>query len=99
MAEDRNFMETLQTIHRGELVDQCEEEMPKLLAQIQDRGGAGSMTIKINFKPKGNRVEVDATVSTKSPKVKLPASIFYLNPQNQLQRNDPAQAEMYAEQD
>ncbi len=90
-----NFLETLQEVHRGELLDMIDLDFPELIKTVQERGGAGEITLKINVKSIGeNRVEVSGSVGSKIPKRKMPASLFYANDANELQRNDPRQLSM-----
>lgn len=97
-AEDepqiRPFSEVLLQQARGRTHDDLSIGLHKLIAAVQDTGKAGKLQLTIDVRPlKGdtNTLQVVAAVTSKVPQVDQPASIFFVDDDGNLTRNDPRQ--------
>ena len=78
-------------------------EFQQLVDAVRDTNKAGEITIKLTVTPSGwkrgtglpNQVDVEPKISTKIPKPNMGKSIFFLDDNNKLTRNDPDQEEMF----
>jgi hypothetical protein len=94
----RPFAEFLQQQRRGLLHGELSDGLHDLLQAVKDTGKAGSLTFQIKVKPaaKGNaeQVLISDLVSVKKPAVERPESIFFLDDNGNLTRQDPRQQEL-----
>lgn len=90
--------ETLRELHRGELLEELENDLTEVVAAVRKSGKGGKLTLTIGVKPasKGdtNVLTVEAAVKTTLPKPDRSASIFYATEDNQLVREDPRQLKL-----
>lgn len=88
------FDQTLRQINNGALIQDLTDELTEVIAAVQSTGKAGSLTLKLSFKPRGaanTQIELIPSVRGSKPELERPISIFFINSDNGLQREDPAQ--------
>lgn len=97
-ADDRKairpFDQTLRDINNGGLVAELTEELTEVIAAVRRSGKAGSISLTLKLKPRGaanEQIEVIPTVKGGKPEASRPISIFFVNDDNGLQRDDPTQ--------
>lgn len=81
----------------GAMHAELSEEMAALVKSVQDHGKGGTLTVTINVKPgaKGTRmVIVTDDIKVKAPRGERPATMFYVDGDGNLSRNDPTQPEL-----
>ena len=90
------FMDLIREHRRGLTHDDLTEKMREVLAGVSEEGKSGKLTVTFNFAPraKGEGIDVSCAIDAKPPKPEAASSIFYLTPNNDLQRMDPRQADM-----
>lgn len=97
MSTARPFLDTLRDLGQGVTHDELSEKLQELVSAIAETGKGGMLTLNIAIKPTDNKsgaVVVAAEVKTKLPKLPAPASVFFISPDNNLQRQDPRQTAM-----
>ncbi len=90
----RPFDQTLREINNGRLVAELTEELTKVIAAVRRSGKTGSISLTLKLKPRGEtneQLEVIPTVKGTKPEASRPISIFFVNSDNGLQRDDPTQ--------
>lgn len=94
----RPFYDFLREHRAGLTGQEAGKGLNDLVAAVVDTGKAGTLTITFKIKPlgrdKGDGLEVSADVVVKSPTLPKGVSIFYPTPNNNLQRQDPRQADL-----
>lgn len=91
-----NFTELLDGIRRGVAAGYVDEQLAKLLREIESTGKGGAITVKLAFKPDKadeNAAEITATCSVTYPKRDLPKGVVYIE-NGGATRSDPRQIEM-----
>lgn len=79
---------------RGRSHDELSHRLRELLEAIENTGKGGSITYKLTVKPETraeHAVLVTDEIKTSLPQLDRPASIFFVDNQMRLQRNDPRQ--------
>ena len=77
-------------------------EFQTLVDAVRETNKAGKITIELTVTPSGwkrgtglpNQVDVEPKISTKIPRHDMGKSIFFLDDNNKLTRNDPDQEEL-----
>jgi hypothetical protein len=91
----RPFMDVLREHRAGRTHDDLTEALHALNAAVAETGKGGTVTLVVKVAPHGDGAAmVTATVSSKLPKVQGGGAIFFLTPENNLERQDPRQHEM-----
>lgn len=90
----RPFAEVLLQQARGRTHDDLTVKFHELIASVQETGKAGKIRLDVDVKPmKGDAatLQVTATVVSKVPQPDAQASIFFVDGDGNLTRNDPRQ--------
>lgn len=86
------------TEHRGgEVLTELSAAMREVAEAVQNIGKSGTITLKIKVavaQGTSNTLVISDEVKTTLPKAERRGSIFYVDPQNNLVRNDPAQHDL-----
>lgn len=97
---DLNFLEFLNTFRRGELLAEADTKLTELVEAIAIHRGAGSLTLKLNFKMnKAGQIEIVPDVTTKKPTRALGTGVYFASDENRLTRRDPNQMDIEDEID
>jgi DnaJ-class molecular chaperone len=96
--KNNSFTRTVAQINAGASQDELSRSMAELLTAVRATGKAGSLTYTIEVKPASRgdivTVKLSDTIKLKMPKGERPETIFYINEDGGLQRNDPRQQDM-----
>lgn len=88
------FDAILRQINNGRLVDDITDEMTEVLEAVKLTGKAGKISITLSFHPGGpanNQMEIKPSIKGTKPELARPISIFFVNDNYGLQRDDPTQ--------
>jgi len=92
-----SYEKTLRELRKGAAITELSEKLAALLQAVRDTGRPGQLVHKIVVSPASAGDVLTLTfkdkVDTKLPERPLPATIFYLNDDNTVQRTDPRQKE------
>ena len=96
---DLNAMELLTTHRRGEIARALDAARDEVLAAVKDTGAAGSVTLKLTWKPnKAGQIELIPVVTAKKPAKPLGVGIFWAaedaDGRVRLSRRDPDQGDL-----
>lgn len=92
MGNARPFMDLLREQRGGRLHDDLSDRMQELVAAVAEERKQGTMTIILTVTPKGDgSVVVSDKVTLKTPEPQRGESIFFVTPDNNLERQDPRQ--------
>jgi hypothetical protein len=97
-TELRPFAALLYDLDKGKTHTELSITMRDLVAAVTEIRKAGRIQLTIDVKPQSGTedvVTVTARVTAKVPSYDLPASIFYVDDQNNLTRNPPKQHTMF----
>lgn len=96
MANSRPFPDFLREHRNGHTHDELSDALQALVADVNEQGKSGSLTLTITVKPvgKGDGLEVGVDIKSKPPKAAAGVSIFFPTPENNLVRQDPRQQAM-----
>jgi len=89
---DNMAMAVLQQTRKGAVIDDLSATIREVVAAVKAAKKKGVVTMKIEIVPKdedAEQVAVDIEVTSKRPKLKSGAALFYTNEENGLQREDP----------
>lgn len=98
-ATTRPLLDVLREYRNGALSHALNLHFGEVLAAVAKERKAGSLTLTIKVTPESSSavgMELEASVSTKTPKPSLPKALFFLH-DGGLFRNDPGQADMFEE--
>jgi hypothetical protein len=93
----RPFFETFRDIRRGQLLEDCADELTKVVKSVEDTGKAAKLVIELTVKPasKGQgAVIVSDKVRAKLPELPTGETILFVTVENNLVANDPRQKEI-----
>lgn len=101
-ADRQQFLEFIQTVHRGETLDEGVTKFRELLAAVSTRKKGGSLVIRIDVKPPKDLEQEDVhhvtmTVTSKLPPVSRGATVWFVQPNGLLARAPHNQAAMFDE--
>lgn len=86
------FEEFLNEHRRGGMLSDLSEKLQDAVEDAMESGKEASITVQIIIKPEGtDRVFVADKITTKAPQRSVPASLFFVTPNNRLTRKDPHQ--------
>ncbi len=92
MKSSGDLVETLKQIRRGEFLNLCNEQLTELTRAVFVTDGEGEITITLKLKPNGEgQVTMKPKVKIKKPIRPTGDSIFYVNVDGGLERDDPRQ--------
>jgi len=94
MSNPRPFFDTARDIRRGQFLEDCADEMQKVVAAVEETGKAGKLVIEIAIKPasKGQgAVMVADKISANLPQLPAGETILFVTQENNLVATDPRQ--------
>lgn len=104
MAEDstpamvRPFASVLQELAKGQVHSDASEALRELTTAVAEHGKKGTITVVIEVAPlpkgDGNTLIVSASVTSKPPRGETRPSVFYLDDDGNLVRDDPRQLKL-----
>lgn len=90
-----NFIEFLQTFRRGQLLNEGDAQLEKVINAMHETGGDGSITINLPFKlNKAGQIECTPKVTAKVPQRPMGTGIYWADDDGRLSRRDPAQMDI-----
>lgn len=90
----RPFDQVIRQINNGRLVDEITDEMTEVISAVRATGRPGKITVTLSFHPRGStneQMEVRPIIKGTAPELGRPISLFYVNSDDGLQREDPLQ--------
>lgn len=91
------FEKTLREMRHGKTLAELSLELSRLIEAVKHTGKPGVLDYKIKVKPASEgdavTVQLDDDINVKMPRLPRGSSIFFVNENNELQRNDPRQRE------
>ncbi|WP_367128283.1 hypothetical protein [Saccharothrix sp. HUAS TT1] len=88
---------------KGRVHERASEQLTALLKAVRATGKGGSLTVKFDIKPDkgsdGERVTVAGSVAAKVPAPDAKTSIFFVDEDGGLHRNDPHQQSLFQDQE
>jgi len=91
----RPFADLLREHRAGRTHEDLTEQLQQLVQAVTETGKGGSLSLTIKVAPHGDGAAmVTASVATKLPKQQGGGAIFFVTPENNLERQDPRQTEM-----
>ena len=89
---DTSFVGVLQQCARGVVADELDTQLRDLVKKVLDTNKAGTLDVKIRVDPKGaGRVTVQASSKATPPKEEMEGSIFFVDDEFGLCRDNPQQ--------
>lgn len=91
----RPFMDVLREHRAGRTHDDLTEALQLVVAAVAEARKAGALTLKLEVKPHSDgSVMVVSHIGTKIPKEAGGSAIFFVTPENNLERQDPRQSDL-----
>ena len=101
-----DIISTLVVLNRGNFVIEAGRELAELTEAITQTNAKGKLVITLEISPSGwkddgrcNQVDLKPKITIDKPKKEQGKSIFFVTDDNKLTRDDPAQTDMFAEQE
>lgn len=89
------LLEMLQELDGGHSMVELHSAIRETVAAVRSTGKSGSVTIKLQFDPKGaERVTVRDEIKTTTPKPDKMKTLFFVDDDGSLSRSDPNQPEL-----
>lgn len=90
---ERQFTDVLTEVRRGQCELELTDGLRALVEAVETTGRSGTLTLKLDISPngKGEAVFVKDTITVKKPQVEGQASIFFIDDEHNLTREDPRQ--------
>lgn len=86
-----NCLTTLRELRGGEFIQELDDALSRVCAEVSERGKSGSITIKLTVTAAGRSLEIADEIGAKAPKVVTPGTIFFRDRDGRLSRTDPRQ--------
>ncbi len=93
----RPFDTVLREVSGGRLLNDLTDEMTQVIDAVVRSGRVGELRLSLKFKPRGSdnsQIEIVSSIKAVAPELERPFSIFYVNRDCGLQRNDPNQPDL-----
>ena len=93
----RPFFETLREIRRGQILDDCADELAKAVRAVDETGKPAKLTIELSIKPAAKipgTYVISDKVRAKLPELPVGETILYGTPEGNLLARDPRQADL-----
>jgi hypothetical protein len=90
----RPFFDTARDIRHGQMLEDCAEELARVVAAVEETGKAAKLVIEITVKPASRgqgAVVVSDKVRAKLPELPVGETILFTTPEGNLVANDPRQ--------
>jgi hypothetical protein len=96
-TEQRTFASVLYDLNKGRTHAQLGDELRALVAAVLDTHKAGALTLRLDVKPGGDDESITVTgrITTKVPALATPASMFFVDDENNLNRTPTKQHTMF----
>jgi hypothetical protein len=97
-SEAREFASFLLDINKGQSHIELSEKLRDLITKVQETGKAGSLTYKVEVKPEAgteNLVIVTDQIAVKLPAGERRKSLFFVDGDNNLVRDNPHQHSLF----
>ena len=98
-------LDVLGDLRDGQTLTEMHDKLLEIVGAVRDTGKAGSLQLTLKVKPASKgRDEIKVLMIEDTLKATIPqhdraASIFYTNHENELQREDPRQVQMFGLKD
>lgn len=96
----RPVTDVLRDIRRGRAVEQATRMLAEIVRAVDETDKPGELTIKLKVKPEkggGSQKTITCDVRMKKPETDIPEAVFFSDPDGDLHRSDPSQAEMFTD--
>ena len=91
----RPFPDMLAELAYGQTLDVLTEEMAEVVNAVRTTGKAGRLTLELTVKPNGaHGVAITDKITAKRPRDDRGESLFFIDRDGGLHRNDPRQTEL-----
>lgn len=91
-SDMKSFNQIIAEMQNGDVEAEFTEELNDLIQKVQNSGKPGTLTIKLKLKLNGDRMmSISHSISASDPKPEKGDSLFFINDNLELQRNDPQQ--------
>lgn len=93
----RPFFDTVRDLRRGSFIDECADELQRVVTAVEETGKPGKLVIEIAVAPasKGQgAVKVADKITAKLPALPAGETIMFVTPENNLVANDPRQSSL-----
>lgn len=94
-----DFLAFVQEINKGTSAAELSEALQEIVRAVRETGRPGELIFRLKVKPvdstDGNQVTVEDDITTKLPRHRRKASLFFATRQNTLTRNNPDQMDMF----
>lgn len=93
----RPFDQIIREIQSGGFNDELTDTMTEVVNAVRRSGKAGKISVTLQFKPRGDsnqQFEVVPTVKGVIPEPGRPITLFFVNDDDGLQRDDPRQHDL-----
>lgn len=101
-APQQDFASALVQIDKGRLAGTASRELTELIKAVRETNRPGSITVTLKISPDrgsgGERVMVAGAVATKKPAFEPRTSIFFLDEDGGLHRDDPKQHDLFRQE-
>jgi hypothetical protein len=99
MSKIRDATQIIAMLERGDLASELTNEITRVLAACREQSGAkqaakGSITLTLAFSVQGPSVEIEGSISAKTPKNKRGRSIYFVTDDGELSTEHPQQLSM-----
>lgn len=93
----RPFFDTARDIRRGGLLEDCADELQKVVKAVEETGKPAKLTITLTVKPASKAqgaVVISDKVKATLPELPVGETILFVTPECNLVANDPSQKEI-----
>jgi hypothetical protein len=97
MASVRPFFDTARDIRRGQFLEDCADELQRVVEAVNETGKTGKLVIELTIKPAAKTsgaATLADQITAKLPKLPAGETIFFVTPDNNLVPNDPRQEKL-----
>lgn len=91
---EREFIDILTDLDNGEVHNQLTTLLPETTAAVMATGKAGAITLTLKLTKQGNMCVLHADVKAKKPAPATDATLFFVDADGCLRRDDPRQQEL-----
>lgn len=92
---NRPFFDTARDIRRGQFLEDCADELNRVVAAVEETGKPAKLTIEIAIKPAGGKAQgaiiLSDRIKAKLPELPAGDTILFVTPENNLVATDPRQ--------
>lgn len=91
----RPFVDFLNELRYGAVTTELTDELHQLIAAVKETRKAGrlTLTLELNVQKNTDMLVIKDSVTSKTPRLERPASLWYVDPSGNATRNDPNQLE------